>query len=200
MLHVLFPESTFSYVTWKSPCGCPQYVFFGRSGTVNRTSSLLKGGCGPDTVPVVLGTHLPFWFTQTCNHFCVAQNVGYPNLFFPPYNLSVSTVECLVTGWRGGVRFLSSASRNFSLPGGLWSPPSPSGGAYSWPLSSMQCDRWSRKHGALHPRISMCIRDVLTFAFFVILHTTTGWTVRTSNLGRGKRFPPWKVQIACGAH
>ena len=123
LLQVLFAESAFSYITWKSPWGCPQYVFFGMRGTVCRKSSRFKGGCGPETVPVVLGTHLLFWFTQTGNHFCVAQNVGYPNLFFPSHNLYVSTVEYLVTGWRGGVRFLSSARRNFSLPGEHPAPP-----------------------------------------------------------------------------
>jgi len=39
--------------------GLPAIRILGRRGTVSRLSSR-KGGCSPGTVPVVLGTHLPF--------------------------------------------------------------------------------------------------------------------------------------------
>jgi len=40
--------------------GLPAVRILGRRDTVSRLSSRRKGGCGPESVPVVLGTHLPF--------------------------------------------------------------------------------------------------------------------------------------------
>jgi hypothetical protein len=79
----------------------------GRTGTGSRLSSLHKRGCGRRLyAPVVLGTHLAVCFTQTGNHFCVPQNVAYPQPLLSFSELGVSTNDVWL---RAGVGFLAAA-------------------------------------------------------------------------------------------